>query len=286
MALGFWVTGVTAGELAEHWGLAESTVEHDAADASKQLQDTIASQDAEYFKQHCLGLLARATVEAEREKYAGKRSKALVDVAKATADLTGCAAPRKQQVQVQTTDGDEPWFEPTEEKLCGSRRMRSEGFGPKPGAWRFSARPIVRRAEGTIGVTRWFVQKRSAFSTLATGSAERSAVVVVTCSAGSLPMVIAVADLSPDRKPVFLAVAAQAATLAAEKLAARVKELEGRRCATCKHWEAEEWLPPQVGYCGAAAPWTGDESAPFMLTDPSSARTRKDFGCTLWEVKT
>jgi hypothetical protein len=112
MALGFWVTGVTAGELAEHWGLAESTVEHDAADASKQLRDTIASQDAEYFKQHCLGLLARATVEAEREKFAGKRSKALVDVAKETRELTGCGAPRKLDARVTPGAPNEPWTEP------------------------------------------------------------------------------------------------------------------------------------------------------------------------------
>jgi hypothetical protein len=112
MALGFWVTGVTAGELAEHWGLAESTVEHDAADASKQLRDTIASQDAADFKQHCLGLLNRAALEAERERSAGKRSKALVDVAKETRELTGCGAPRKLDARVTPGAGSDPWTEP------------------------------------------------------------------------------------------------------------------------------------------------------------------------------
>lgn len=102
------------------------------------------------------------------------------------------------------------------------------------------------------------------------------------------------ADLSPDRKPVFLAVAAQAATLAAEKLAARVKELEGRVCGTCKFWQ-EPGEHRSHGACyriderahePGAKPLKSAQACLDSFDEDASLETLSTFGCTLHEVKT
>lgn len=65
-----WVRGVTAGELAEQWGLAQSTVEGDAADAGHLLD---LYQQPEHVKVLCMTHLHRVIEESGRDRVRAMR---------------------------------------------------------------------------------------------------------------------------------------------------------------------------------------------------------------------
>lgn len=108
MAACLWVRGESAPILAAHWGYSVKTIEGDSAEASKLLRAAMpAAEDARAL---VVNLALSAAEDAATIGDASKRSKAKVDAGKLLAQVTGANAPVKHQVQ--TTDGDEPWFEP------------------------------------------------------------------------------------------------------------------------------------------------------------------------------
>jgi len=92
MAAGRWVTGVTGGNLASLWGLHPGTVEKDAAEASRIVRSTIASNE---------DLRARAvlTFESIQDLAIDKGDlRVALEAAKALAGVADVAAPRRLEV--------------------------------------------------------------------------------------------------------------------------------------------------------------------------------------------
>jgi len=104
MSLGKWETGKTAYELAETWGLAESTVRGDAAEASFSLREAIA--DVEGLRVEILMALGAAKRRADEEENHGRAAMALIRALELQAKLTGCMAPVKHAVSVNDPAGE------------------------------------------------------------------------------------------------------------------------------------------------------------------------------------
>ena len=92
MARGAWVTGVTAHEVAAHFGVAVNTAEHDAAEASRIIRDAVGSDDelrAQLIAtlQHLISMTSNV-----------RQARTAVEAIRVLAGISGAEKPRKVEV--------------------------------------------------------------------------------------------------------------------------------------------------------------------------------------------
>lgn len=106
MTNGLWEPGITPRELAQKWGVAESTVRLDAANARAIVLQT--EEDREMVRFQVKSLLHRAIVVATTATAEAMpprdRCRALTDAAIATARIFGIEAPKKIDIKTQLSD--------------------------------------------------------------------------------------------------------------------------------------------------------------------------------------
>lgn len=106
MALGKWETGRTGYELSEVWGLCESTVRKDAAEASHAIREAMV--DTEGLRVEILTSLHEAKRRADLEENHGRAAMALIRALELQAKLTGAMAPERHTHQVTEPTNEPP----------------------------------------------------------------------------------------------------------------------------------------------------------------------------------
>lgn len=105
MALGAWVTGETGVELALRWGLAESTVQGDAAEASRAQREALGNTDE--MRAVVVGMLNEAGRRARKDR-SPQGTHTLLRLAEVWARITGVGMPA-QGAPLRTTEEPVPF---------------------------------------------------------------------------------------------------------------------------------------------------------------------------------
>jgi hypothetical protein len=101
MITGKWVTGRTKRHLAKYWGVAEGTIDVHASEASRSINMQFGAEDS---RARVLAMIEEAAAIA-RQADPRNAAKALVQVARLLADVTGAKSPEK--IAVTTATGED-----------------------------------------------------------------------------------------------------------------------------------------------------------------------------------